>query len=87
MNNKHQSRTFRRIKKKLASRVTIHYKKRNPSQAHCAECKSLLHAVPRARPYKMSNMAKTQKRPERPFGGVLCSKCMRATMIAKAREM
>jgi len=31
------------------------------------------------------NMAKTKKRPERPYGGVLCTRCMRKTMIGKAR--
>jgi large subunit ribosomal protein L34e len=87
MNHKHLSRTFRRVKTKLASRFTIHYKKRNPKQAHCAQCTKKLNAVPRALPTKMSNMAKTKKRPERPYGGVLCSTCLRLKMVAKARSM
>ena len=29
--------------------------------------------------------SKTEKRPERPYGGVLCSKCMRDLIVKKAR--
>ena len=65
----------------------MHYKKRNPKPAHCADCSGVLQAVPRGRPYKMQNMAKTKKRPERPYGGVLCSKCLRKEMITKARSL
>jgi large subunit ribosomal protein L34e len=87
MNNKHLSRTFRRIKKKLASKIVIHYKKRNPSVAKCGSCGKALQAVPRKQPTKMHNLAKTKKRPERPYGGVLCTKCLRATMVTKARSL
>ena len=82
-----KSRTFRRIKVKLpGNRVTVHYRKRKPRQAICADCGAVLHGVPRERPYKMRNMPKTKKRPERPYGGVLCSACTRRKIIAKARK-
>jgi large subunit ribosomal protein L34e len=84
---KHKNRTFRRVLVKLSDRVTLHYKKRKPKQATCAECSRKLAAVPRHKPYKMQNTAKTMKRPERPYGGVLCSKCLRSEMIARARTM
>lgn len=58
----------------------ITYQQRKPSQAHCAGCNALLSGVPRANKAQLSNMPKTKKRPERPYGGVLCSKCMRATI-------
>ena len=82
---KHKTRTFRKVSVKLASRVATHFRKRNPSPAKCGECGKKLQGVPRAKPCKMQNMPKTSKRPERPYGGVLCSKCMREVMIAKAR--
>ena len=82
-----KSRTFRRIKVKLpGNRVTVHYRKRKPRQAICAGCGAVLHGVPRERPYKMRNLPKTMKRPERPYGGVLCSECTRKVMIEKARS-
>jgi large subunit ribosomal protein L34e len=81
-----KSRTFRRVKVKTPGGETkVHYKRRKPSKAKCSGCKALLKGVPRELPYKMQNMPKTKKRPERPYGGVLCSKCMRAKIIEKTR--
>ncbi|HLC22301.1 MAG TPA: 50S ribosomal protein L34e [Candidatus Nanoarchaeia archaeon] len=82
---KHKTRTFRKVRVKLASRVTIQYRKRNPAHAQCGNCGKNLQGVPRARPVELRTMPKTKKRPERPYGGVLCSGCMRALMIEKAR--
>ncbi|MDP3918423.1 MAG: 50S ribosomal protein L34e [Nanoarchaeota archaeon] len=84
---KHKNRTFRKVLVKLSDRITTHYRKRNPKAAHCASCSAVLQAVPRKRDYKMSNLPKTMKRPERPYGGVLCSKCMRREMVSRARSI
>jgi large subunit ribosomal protein L34e len=81
-----KSRTFRRVYVKTpGGRVVVHYRKRKPGKAKCGSCRALLKGVPRERPYKMRSMAKTKKRPERPYGGVLCSKCMREIVIKEAR--
>jgi len=40
-------------------------------------CGKVLHGVASARPYKMAKLSKTEKRPERPYAGMLCSSCMR----------
>lgn len=72
-----RTRTFRRIKKKLAGRLTIHYKKRKPKPAHCANCKKVLHGMPRDLPFKIRKLPKTQRRPERIYGGVLCPACLK----------
>jgi large subunit ribosomal protein L34e len=34
---------------------------------------------------KMKNMPKSSKRPERPYGGVLCSACTRKLLKSKVR--
>jgi len=34
----------------------------------------------------MQNMAKSRKRPERPYAGMLCSRCMRAEIKKMARS-
>ena len=83
---KHRNRTFRSIPVKVSKGVTIHYRKRNPAKAQCAECGKELHGVPHVTPGVMRNMPKTKKRPERPYGGVLCSACMREMMLSKARS-
>ena len=82
-----RSRSLRKVYRKVpGGRVSIHYKKRKPKNAKCGNCGDMLKGVPRELPFKMRSMAKTKTRPERPFGGVLCSRCMRATIIDKFRQ-
>lgn len=83
---RYRSRTFRRMQRKTpGGRVSLTYRKRKPSKAKCAVCGVVLKGVPRERPYKMQNMPKSQKRPERPYGGMLCSKCTRKKIKDMAR--
>jgi len=85
---KKRSRTFRRVFKKTPGGNTRkYYLKRKPGKAHCAGCGDVLKGVPRERPYKMQHIPKTKKRPERPYGGVLCSKCMRNKIIEQTRAV
>ena len=82
-----RSRSKRRVAKKLPSgQVRIHYEDRKPKSAHCAGCGSKLHGVARATTAQLRKLSKTQKRPERAFGGVLCTKCMRKVLANQARE-
>ena len=82
-----RSRSFRRIFRKVpGGRVSLHYKKRKPKAAKCGKCGAMLKGIPREHPFRMRSMPKTMKRPERPFGGVLCSRCMRKSIIDKARQ-
>jgi len=67
------------------SRVSVHYRERKPSKAVCGSCKKQLAGVPRELPSMMKNMPKTAKRPERPYGGVLCSACTRKLLKQQAR--
>ena len=73
---KYKSRTFRKVFVKVpGGKTKIHHKRRKPAKAKCANCGILLKGVPRELPYKMKGLPKTKKRPQRPYGGVLCSKC------------
>lgn len=82
-----RSRSLRRIfRKSPGGRTKLHFKKRKPKAAKCSTCGDMLKGVPRELPFKMRNMARTKKRPERPYGGVLCSKCMRQEIINKVRQ-
>ncbi len=79
-------RAYRLIYVKVpGGRTVIQYRKKKPSKAKCAKCGALLAGVPRERPYRMQNMPKTKKRPERPFGGYYCSRCLRRLIISKSR--
>lgn len=82
-----RSRSLRKVFRKVpGGRVSIQYKKRKPKAARCGNCGAVLKGVPRELPYKMRSMAKTKKRSERPFGGILCSRCMRQKIIDKVRQ-
>lgn len=81
-----KSRRFRKVFVKVPGGATkLHYRQRKPSKAVCGSCRKPLPGVARELPNKMKNMAKTKKRPERPYGGVLCSKCTRQLLKEKAR--
>ncbi len=83
----HKSRTFRRVSRKTpGGRVVLHHVLRKPKKAHCGTCGDVLKGVARERPRKMQNMPKTMKRPERPYGGVLCSKCLRQKIKDETRK-
>jgi large subunit ribosomal protein L34e len=64
----------------------LRYKKKKPSKHVCAECGAILHGVPRGRPYEIKKLSKTKRTPNRPFGGYLCSKCLRKHFKSEARS-
>lgn len=79
-----RSRSYRKVYRRTpGGRVAIHFVERKPARAKCGSCGIILHGIQTERPTKMSNLRRTAKRPQRPFGGVLCSKCMR-TQIKKS---
>ena len=84
---RYKSRTLRRIYVKTpGTRNVIHYRKRKPSKAHCAHCAVQLAGVPREFPAVLRNLPKSAKRPERPYGGTLCSACTRVVLRQKGRD-
>jgi len=84
---RYRSRSYKRINKKTpGGQNVLRYKKKKPSKHVCAECGAALHGVPRGRPYEIGKLSKTKKRPNRPFGGYLCSKCLRDHFKSEARS-
>lgn len=83
-----RSRSLRRVKVKTpGSKVVTHYRKRKPKIGHCGNCGAILKGVPRARPKKMQKLSKSKKRPQRPYGGSLCTKCTRQLFREKAKSL
>ena len=81
-----RSRSLRKIYTKVPGGATvIHRKRRKHKSARCGSCGAVLKGMPHERPSKMRNLAKTKKRPQRPFGGVLCSRCMRMKITDSVR--
>ena len=68
---------------KTSKKTGLVYAKRRPKKPHCANCGKVLSGVASNSPYKVRKLSKTQKRPERPYGGVLCSACTRAELRKK----
>jgi large subunit ribosomal protein L34e len=63
----------------------MHYTLRKHARAQCGKCGTFLQAVATGRPSVIHKLSKSERRPSRPYGGVLCSRCMRLTIKAKAR--
>ena len=64
-------------------RTTIHYIKKTPGIARCAVCRQPLHGVPSDLPAQIKKLKKTNRRPDRPYGGNMCSACTRETIKSK----
>jgi len=58
-------------------RLKKHFKETKPNQQRCGACGAPLPGIPRFSATQAKNAPKSQKRPERPFGGNLCGRCMK----------
>ncbi|MAG60625.1 50S ribosomal protein L34e [archaeon] len=86
VDGKLKSRRFRRVSVKTPGGKTVkHYRKRKPSPAICAIYGTPLAGVPKDKTSKIRNLPKSQRRPERPYGGVLSSRAMRAVIKEQSR--
>lgn len=77
-----KSRTFRRIHVKTPKTTKLVYKTRAHKKPHCANCGKVLPGVATGSKAKLMKLAKTERRPERPYAGQLCSACTRAKIKA-----
>src|SRR3989344_2832915 len=81
------TRSLRRVRVRTpGSKLVIHYSKRKPSVAKCANCKSDLKGIPRERPAVFRNLTLSEKTVSRPFGGNLCSDCSREAIISRFKD-
>ncbi len=81
-----RSNSFKvRTRRTPGGRKTLIQKQGKPSKAHCALTQDILHGVPTRKRGQLTKMSKTQKRPERMFGGVLSHKILRTLIKEKTR--
>ncbi|MBI4448695.1 50S ribosomal protein L34e [Candidatus Woesearchaeota archaeon] len=84
---KEKSGTYKRVMRRTpGGKSVLRFLRRNPAKAQCGKCAADLAGVPRKRPRELSRLARTQRRPQRMFGGVLCTKCSRREIITKSRS-
>lgn len=75
-----KSRTFARKQYTSPGGVRrVRYTKKNNDSSICGMCGVKLLGVP----VNSDKLSKSQKRPERPYGGVLCSPCSREFLKKK----
>ncbi len=79
-NTKNRSTSMRKVKRRVPSGESREYYSRRvkDGKAHCGICKMALKAV-------QSTGAKSSRRPERKFGGVLCHKCQGKVVVEASR--
>ncbi|MBD3263278.1 hypothetical protein GF374_02775 [Candidatus Woesearchaeota archaeon] len=83
---RHKSSSMKKIRRRTPSGKTkIVYKHKKPGKHKCAVCGALLHGKPRGRPVEIKRLNKSKRKPERPFGGKLCSKCSRKIQSLRAK--
>uniref|UniRef100_A0A7J2TZH9 Large ribosomal subunit protein eL34 n=1 Tax=Ignisphaera aggregans TaxID=334771 RepID=A0A7J2TZH9_9CREN len=75
-----RSRSCKRIRRRTpGSRTVTHYERRKRTLMRCARCGAILNGLPTT-DHLRRNLPKTSKRPERMFGGFLCSRCLREVL-------
>ncbi len=81
-----KTKASKKVRKRTPGvRTVTHYKKKKTAKHVCAVCKGLLLGVPRGRIIEIKKMLKSQRVPERPFAGQLCSKCTREVLKLRAK--
>ncbi len=65
-------------------RTVYHYRHKKHSPAKCARCGRPLNATPTAPRSIMAKIPKSQRRPNRPYGGNLCPRCLREVLILQS---
>jgi large subunit ribosomal protein L34e len=77
-------RKKKKIKKRTPSgRSVIRKGKKRPSYSKCARCGARIHGMPRMKPSELKKLPKSKRVPNRPYGGYLCTKCMRDMLKKK----
>lgn len=83
---RHRTKSLKQIRRRIpGGRTVIQYKHKKHSKHVCAVCRELLHGKPRGRPIEITKLQKSKRAPERPFGGMLCSKCSRKIQSLRAK--
>ena len=79
-------RRMKSVKKRIPSgKVKTVYRRGVYSKHKCAICSAELAGTPRGKPIKIQRLTRSKRRPTRPFGGQLCSKCTRKIVALRAK--
>jgi len=83
---RHMSTSLKKARVRTpGGRIVVRYNYKKHSKHLCAICKNELHGKPTGRPVEIGRLAKSERRPERPFGGMLCSTDSRMILSYRAK--
>lgn len=82
---KSERRAPKRYVKTPGGKSKIRILKKKTKPARCAMCGAPLAGVPRLRPSELSRIPRSSRRPNRPYGGNLCSACSRRVIKEQIR--
>jgi large subunit ribosomal protein L34e len=57
--------------------LKLRFKREKPNPARCAWCGSVLGGVPRLSSRELRRLARSSRRPSRPYGGYICPSCLK----------
>ena len=78
---------YRVRKRTVTGRNVFVYRKGRVSSGICNNCGRELHGVPKLNKSLLAKLSKTQKRPNRKFGGYFCATCTKELMRSAARSV
>ncbi|MEM2024852.1 MAG: 50S ribosomal protein L34e [Desulfurococcaceae archaeon] len=75
------------LKRSPSGALSAHYEGEKPDRAKCAICGKELQGVPALGSSQINKLAKTEKRPERPYGGTTCHQCLKRGLKEASRAL
>ncbi|MHA2171727.1 MAG: 50S ribosomal protein L34e [Candidatus Kariarchaeaceae archaeon] len=76
----------RKLVKTPGGRFYFKKLQKKPNYHHCANCDRKLPGMPRGTRVEIRRLSKSQRSPSRPYGGQLCSPCLRRKLILANRS-
>ena len=81
-------KSMKKVRKKtITGRNVFVYRKGRVSAAVCNNCGRELHGIPKLNKPLLAKLSKTEKRPNRKFGGYYCAACTKELMRSAARKI
>lgn len=74
----------RKVHVRTATKTAERYEEVKPKRPHCM-CGRILPGTPNVSRADLKKLSKTEKRPSRPYGGLLCAVCAKNVLRAQAR--
>ena len=81
-------KSMKKVRKRtVTGRNVFVYRKARTAKAICNNCGRELHGIPRASVPQIAKLSKSDKRPNRKFGGYYCGNCTKELFRNAARNV